>query len=149
MRWRIYTLLRNLLHLVLLLLLLYHLLIIIRRSIELGLTSSIYLLLLLLLVYIRVVLSVVCSRIHLLSSLLLRAMLLLLLLTPSAHPDHVSVAAEGALAQSGRSLLLYLLLLMIKFVIAHLHVDHLTHGGVVHVGIALGTGDARCRIPRC
>ena len=36
---------------------------------------------------------------------------------------------------------------MIEIGIAHLHVSHLTHGSVVHVGIALGPGDARCRIP--
>lgn len=98
MRWRIDTLLRDLLHLVLLLLLLYHLLIIIGRSIELGLTGNIDLLLLLLLICVRIVLSVVGCRIHLLRGLLLRAMLLLLLLAPTAHADHVSVAAEGALA---------------------------------------------------
>ena len=98
MRWRIYTLLRDLLHLILLLLLLYHLLILIGRSIELGLTRNIYLLLLLLLICIRVVLSIVCSRIHLLGCLLLRALRLLLLLAPTAHPNHVSVAAKGALA---------------------------------------------------
>ena len=142
MRWRIDTLLGHLLHLILLLLLLYHLLIIIGRSIELGLTGNTDLLLLLLLIWVRVVLSVIRRRVHLLSGLLLRAMLLLLLLAPCAHPDHVSVAAESALAQCGRSLLLYLLLLMIEISIAHLHVYHLTHGSVVHVGIALGTGDA-------
>ena len=148
MRWRIDTLLRDLLDLVLLLLLLYHLLIVTGRSIELGLTSNIDLLLLLLLIWVRVVLSVVRCRIHLLSSLLLRAMLLLLLLAPTAHSDHVGVATEGTLAQCGRSLLLHLLLLrVIEVSIAHLHVNHLIHGSVVHVGIALGPGDARCRIP--
>ena len=97
-RWRIDTLLRDLLHLVLLLLLLYHLLIIIGRSTKLGLTGNIDLLLLLLLIWVRIVLSVVRSCIHLLSGLLLRAVLLLLLLALTAHPDHVSVAAESALA---------------------------------------------------
>ena len=96
--WRIDTLLRDLLHLVLLLLLLYHLLIIIGRSTKLGLTGNIDLLLLLLLIWVRIVLSVVRSCIHLLSGLLLRAVLLLLLLALTAHPDHVSVAAESALA---------------------------------------------------
>ena len=98
MRWRIDTLLRHLLHLILLLLLLYHLLIIVGRSIELGLTGNTDLLLLLLLIWVRVVLSVIRRRVHLLSGLLLRAMLLFLLLTPCAHPDHVSVATKSALA---------------------------------------------------
>ena len=146
-RWRIDTLLRDLLDLVLLLLLLNHLLIIAGLPIELGLTSNIDLLLLLLLIWVRVVLSVVRCRIHLLSGLLLRAMLLLLLLAPTTHSNHVGVATEGALAQCSRSLLLHLLLLMVEIGIAHLHVDHLTHGCVVHVGIALWPGDARGRIP--
>ena len=79
--------------------------------------------------------SVVRRSVHLLSDLLLLAMLLLLLLlAPTADSDHVGVAAEGsALAQRSRSLLLHSLLLRIELSIAHLDVDHLTHGSIVHV----------------